>query len=101
MQYSLGVLNHLTAPNLSSLTACGAVKVSELPDYDLVLNLNQLIGSKKYPRDNQRILITTFIKRLGTAISEYNQGQFFLQEYVDALPVNIKLGTHRKALAHF
>jgi hypothetical protein len=47
-QYSVDVLDHLTAPKLTSLTACGAVEVPALPDYDGILSLNQVLGSVKY-----------------------------------------------------
>lgn len=101
MQYSDYVLDTLTAPKLTFLTACGAVEVPALPDYDTVLRLKQVFGSVRYKNHNAVVLIMTFIRRLKTAISEYRQGRHFLQKYVDALPGNHLLDAHRVALAHF
>jgi hypothetical protein len=99
MQYSDYVLDTLTAPKLTSLTACGAVEVPALPDYDTPLKLNQL-GGVRY-KHNAMVLIMTFIRRLKTAISEYSQGRGFLEKYIDALPGNHLLEAHRVALSHF
>jgi hypothetical protein len=99
MQYSDYMLDTLTAPKLTSLTACGAVEVPALPDYDILLKLNQL-GSVRY-KDNAKVLIMTFIRRLKTAISEYSQGRGFLEKYIDALPGKHLLEAHRVALSHF
>jgi hypothetical protein len=44
MQYSVDVLDHLTAPKLTSLTVCGAAEVPELPDYNVVLKLKQALN---------------------------------------------------------
>ena len=99
MQYSDYVLDTLTAPKLTSLTACGAVEVPALPDYDTPLKLNQL-GGVRY-NDNAKVLIMTFIRRLKTAISEYSQGRGFLEKYIYALPGNHLLEAQRVALSHF
>jgi hypothetical protein len=101
MQYSDYILDTLTAPRLTSLTACGAVEVPVLPDYETILKLNQVLGGVRYKHHNAVVLIMTFIRRLKTAISEYNQGCQFLRKYVDAQPGNHLLDAHRVALAHF
>lgn len=100
-QYSDDVLDDLTSPKLTLLTACEASEVPELPHYDAVLKMNQVLGPVKYKNDNDRVLLMMFISRFKTAISEYNRGRIFLQRYVDALPANHFLEEHRKALAHF
>jgi hypothetical protein len=101
MQYSEHVLNALTAPKLTFLTDCGAGEISQLPPhYESVIRLNQAVGGVGHDA-NERVLILNFISRLRTAISEYNQGQRFLQKYVEALPRNHLLNAHREALIHF
>jgi hypothetical protein len=100
-QYSVDVLDHLTAPKLSCLTTCGAVEIPALPDFDTALKMNQVLGGVRYKNRKAEVLIMTFISRLKTAVSEYNQGRQFLEKYVDALPGNHLLEAHRNALAHF
>jgi hypothetical protein len=100
-QYSVEVLDHLTAPKLSCLTTCGAVEIPPLPDFDAVLRMNQVLGGVRYKNRNAVVLIMMFISRLKTAVSQYNQGRQFLEKYVNALPGNHLLEAHRNALAHF
>ena len=102
MQYSDYVLDFLTAPRLTSLTACGAVEAPPLPpSCESVIRIKQAVAGLRYEKDNERILVLTFISHLRTSISEYNQGRQFLQAYVDALPTRHLLDAHREALAHF
>jgi hypothetical protein len=101
VQFSTRILDELTAPKLSLLTACGAPEIPELPGYDMAIRLKQALGPVKYKREQSVTLLLTFIGRLRTAIGEFNQGRAFLQQYVNTLPNSHLLDHHRKAVAHF
>jgi hypothetical protein len=46
MQYSDYVLDHLIAPKLTSLTACGAAEVPALANYDTMFARRRVFGCK-------------------------------------------------------
>ncbi len=99
VQFSVSILDDLTAPKLSLLNSCGAPDVPELPNYHGSLMLNQTFGPGKYA-EPAKVLLLNFVRRLRWATEEYRSGRANLKEYISALPQH-ELGYFNRALAHF
>jgi hypothetical protein len=99
VQFSVHILDDLTAPKLSSLTICGAPEVPELPNYHGSLVLNHALGFGRY-KEPVTVLLLNFLRRLRSATEEYRRGRENLAKYIAALPQH-ELGAYHRALAHF
>jgi hypothetical protein len=99
VQFSIEILDSLTAPKLSLLSSCGAPDVPELPNYHGLLVLNQALGFGKY-KEPAKVLLLNFLRRLRSATEEYRSGRENLEKYVSALPQH-ELGCCNRALAYF
>jgi hypothetical protein len=100
MQFAAHVLNGFVAPKLSELDKCSAPDVPELPDYRGSLLLNQLLLTELYS-ESAKVLLASFIGRLGTAIKEFRKGRDHLMNYIGSLPQHDRLSDFREALSHF
>src|SRR5215203_3045637 len=94
MQFSAHVLDNFLGPKLSSLTACGAPDVPELPAHHMTLVLNQAL-SKTY-KEPIKVLLLNFIRLLQSATNEYRGGREHLLKYLSHLPDHVEGRTGRK-----
>jgi hypothetical protein len=100
MPLSAYALDHFIAPKLSLLNACNAPDVPAMPNYYEILVLNQMLQPMTYT-EPLKVLLLNFVRRLGSATTEYRSGRDNLLLYLSKLPQHRDLEDYHRALAHF
>jgi len=101
VQYSTTILDQFGAPELSSLTVCGAEELAKPSDYLSAAIWNYLVGVS-HPDASVRRLDLAFLRRMNTAYEEYGMGRDNLLRYIEGVESGQhRLGKYLSALTHF